>query len=175
MNGKEKVAPAVSFHDFFHDNGSRQPSNTEGPSMTRQEFAEECDINVLMSRYDGKDIGALLRASMEDRRYIDFTEIPDDLMGYLQLQKNAENAFMTLPAVVRKEFDNDPLMFVEFAADPDNLDQMRTWGLAPPAKPVEEARAAPPSSAASPAPSAPEAPGAALGGSPIAPTTHGST
>jgi hypothetical protein len=65
--------------------------------------------------------------------YYDFTEMPDTLLGYMQLMEQADNAFMTLPASVRREFDNDAAAFVDFASDPSNLEQMRDWGLAPPA------------------------------------------
>jgi hypothetical protein len=58
--------------------------------------------------------------------------MPSDLMGTMAMLSDAETAFMSLPAQVRREFDNDPLQFVDFASDPENVPQMRTWGLAPP-------------------------------------------
>jgi hypothetical protein len=85
-----------------------------------------------MQRYENRDIGAIMRAAGEPV-YYDFTEMPDTLLGYMQLMEQADNAFMTLPASVRREFDNDAAAFVDFASDPSNLEQMRDWGLAPPA------------------------------------------
>lgn len=137
---------SIAYYDFLKTNGLDSRTFTEGPTMTRQEFAEECDINVLMQRYQNHDIGAIMRAAGEPV-YYDLTTVPDDLMGYMKLMGDAENAFMTLPAQVRREFDNDPVKFVDYAGDPGNLDQMRTWGLAPPA-PVEPAPVPPPSSPA---------------------------
>lgn len=105
-----------------------------GPSLTRQEFAEECDINVLMARFESTGVGP--QTVTGEPRYLDLTDVPD-LQHAMHVMIEADNAFMTLPAKVRKEFDNDPVKFVEFASDPENLPQMRDWGLAPPEKAPE--------------------------------------
>ena len=153
-NGNGKVTaqdprPAVAYNDFYKTNSTPVLWMPEGPSLTRQEFAEDCDINVLMKRFENRDIGAIMRSATEPM-YVDFTEMPTDLMGYMQLMSDAEKAFMTLPATVRREFDNDPIGFVDFASDPGNLEQMRSWGLAPPApKPSAEP---PPAAPAEPEP-----------------------
>lgn len=134
-----------------------------GPSLTRQEFAEECDVNTIMERYEHTGV---LPAGGE-AFYYDFTSLPTSMMESMDVMRNATEAFMTLPAKVRREFENDAASFVDFASDPENLPQMRTWGLAPEA-PVEPPKAAPavpmtdlvpvkPSASPSPAP-APAAP-----------------
>lgn len=126
--------PLVAAQDFYKSNGTERHVYNDEPSRTRQEFADECDINKIMERYDG-----YMPPIPGDRapQYIDFTEIPEDLMGTMELMHDAENAFMRLPAKVRREFDNNPYMFVDFCADPNNLDQLREWELAPP-KPVPQ-------------------------------------
>jgi hypothetical protein len=130
--------PPNAFYDFNKSTApaAAVPQDTRafpvGPTLTRQEFADECDINVLMERYQNRDIGAIMRAAGEPA-YYDFASMPNTLMGFMKLTQDAENAFMTLPAQVRREFDNDPIAFVDYASDPSNLDQMRSWGLAPPA------------------------------------------
>lgn len=121
------------------DNPSFAIDFTDHPSLTRTEFAEECDINVLMARYEKTGI---LPTNMNGNvpQFLDVTEIPD-YRTTLDMLNDASAAFMALPATVRREFDNDPLQFVEFARDPENLPQMRTWGLAPPeAAPPEPMR-----------------------------------
>lgn len=150
-----------AFHDFSKSNASDTTCFNREPSLTRQEFAEECDINTLMRRYEGhgQTINQLMSMPAQGGRYIDFGELPQDLMGYMNFMKEAEAAFMTLPALVRKEFDNDPIMFCDFASDPANVEQMRAWDLAKPAAKVAEPAAAAPGPAAAPAPKpAPEAP-----------------
>ncbi|AKI26921.1 internal scaffolding protein VP3 [Gokushovirinae Fen672_31] len=126
-----------------------------GPTLTRQEFAEECDVNAIMERYETTGV---LPNVVGQPFYYDFTTLPTDMMSAMDVMRNATDAFYTLPAKVRKEFDNDAAAFVDFASDPDNLDQMRSWGLAPQAKP-EEPLVAP---QAAPGPAlAPAAPGPA--------------
>lgn len=157
-----KPGPAVAGYDFFKINAldvSASRAGTvfpEGPTLTRQEFAEDCDINVLMKRYENQDIGAIMRRAQEPV-YADFAEMPQDLMGFMNFMREAENAFMTLPATVRREFDNDAAAFVDFAGDPANLDQMRSWGLAPPAPAPAPAVVAPQPGAGPPAASPPPA------------------
>lgn len=133
--------PAAEFpqavHDFAAYNGSDTAVFNREPSLTRQEFADECDINSIMARYDAHVIGGPGNLPPKEPMYIDFAEMPQDLMGYLEFMTTAEKSFMSLPAVVRREFDNNAHEFVAFASDPGNIDTMRTWGLAPPAKPQE--------------------------------------
>nr|QJB19057.1 MAG: internal scaffolding protein [Microvirus sp.] len=101
----------------------------DGPSLTRQEFAEECDINSIMERYER--VGVVNHFAPREPKYLDLSEVPD-LHTALGIMQEAEEAFMSLPALVRREFENRVEDFVSFAADPENLPQMRTWGLAPP-------------------------------------------
>lgn len=117
--------------------------------MTRQEFADECDINVILQTYE--KTGVLTHVARGAPQYLDVSNVPD-LAGAMAYMFDAEAAFMSLPAMVRKEFDNDPLKFVDFAVDPANIARMREWGLAAPEKPVQ----APPAAA----------PGVAPGGEP---------
>lgn len=104
------------------------------PSMTRQEMSPDCDINVIMARYERTGlVPTNLNAAPT---YLDLTQTPPDLMTALNMINDADDAFMRLPATVRKEFDNDAMRFVEYASDGNNIEQLREWGLAPPA-PVE--------------------------------------
>lgn len=147
-------------NDFLKSNGLRYAdtcTHTPGPSLTRQEFAEECDINSLMARYDTHVIGGPGNLPPAQPVYFDFADAPQTLMEYMQFQKDAEEQFMRLPAIVRKEFDNSALEFVAFATDPGNVDQMVSWGLAAP-KPQKAPEASPEAVASSPAPAAAPSP-----------------
>lgn len=103
------------------------------PSLTRQEFAAECDINNLMAQYE--KTGMLPATTAGEPRYLDVSDVPDLMQAHAILAE-ATSAFMLLPATVRRDFDNDPVKFISFAENPENLDKMREWKLAPPA-PVE--------------------------------------
>lgn len=131
------------------------------PGMCRQEFMEECDVNAIMARYE-KAGGSWPPPMPGEPMYYDFTSVPGNLMDAMQQMYDAEDAFMRLSATVRKEFDNDPLRFVEYAADRANLEQLRKWGLAEPEKAPEKPiqvevvdRGPPPGNAPQPAPPAP--------------------
>nr|AVQ10261.1 portal protein [Gokushovirinae environmental samples] len=111
-------------------------ANIEGPSMTREEFAEECDINAIMARYEKNGGQWPPLPNGQEPQYVDFVGMPD-LQNALHGMIEAENAFMRLPALVRREFDNDPVRFVEYAQNRDNLGKLREWGLAEPEKAPE--------------------------------------
>lgn len=122
------------------------------PSLTRQEFAEECDINVLMEKYEKS--GIISHINPREPQYLDVTGLPD-LQTAHDIIQTATREFMALPAKTRAAFQNDPMEFVKFAEDPANIDQMRAWGLAPPAKePEAPSDAAPPAADNNPPPTA---------------------
>lgn len=125
-------------------------SMPDGASKTRQEFKAECDINTIMAKYRKTGI---LPQSDRPLQYVEFGEVPD-LMSAMNAMIAAEQAFMTLPAHVRREFDNSAIDFVKFAEDKENLPKLREWGLAAP-----EALPAPPMQVEviNPAPPAPSA------------------
>lgn len=126
----------------------------EDASHTRQEFADECDINSIMKRFA---VTGVLPGSDRKPMYGDFADLPS-YMEAQQILLDANDAFMALPAAVRREFDNDPAKFVAFAEDDKNLDKMREWGLAPPAAPPEKPLDAPKAPEAPKEPIAPAAP-----------------
>lgn len=105
-----------------------------GESMTRREFAAECDINTLMKRY--AQTGVISHVNNTQPRYLDLADTPD-FMTALNMMNDAQAAFMRLPSVVRREFDNNPAEFIEYALKEENLPKLREWGLAPPEKAPE--------------------------------------
>lgn len=126
------VVPPLA--DFNVSSRERADISDFGPSLTRQEFAAECDINTLMERYEKS--GVISHVNRAQPIYMDLTVIPD-LRDALDLMRDATTSFMSLPAATRREFDNDPQKFVDYAQNPDNIERMREWGLAAP-KPVAE-------------------------------------
>lgn len=104
------------------------------PSRTKQEFREDCDVNVIIRRFTKSGI---LPSSNANPQYIDAASLPD-LQGAMAIMLEAEKHFMSLPAQVRKEFDNSPVKYVEFATDPKNIDVLREWGIAPKLPPKPE-------------------------------------
>lgn len=109
-------------------------TENSGELVTRQEFAEECDINTIMKRFEAT--GVISHVDQRQPMYLDVSDVPD-LQSALRVLDVATDAFMSLPAGVRREFDNDVHRFVAFAEDRENLAKMREWGLAPPEKAPE--------------------------------------
>lgn len=108
--------------------------NTE-ESMTQQDDAKDCDINLIMKRYTKTgQLPNILGTPLGG----DFTNTADYREMVEQIQQ-ANELFQEIPAEIRGRFLNDPAKFIEFASNPENLDELRKLGLAnPPApEPVE--------------------------------------
>jgi len=97
------------------------------PSLTHQEFRDECDINNIMKRYERDR--TLVHLNRYQGDYGDFSEVPSFQEAQHVIQAATE-MFMTLPARVRAQFENDPSKFLNFAQDPANVDKMVELGLA---------------------------------------------
>lgn len=118
------------------------------PSMTKQSFKDECDINNIVRKYE--TTGILDHVNQAAARGL-YEDLPSglDLQAGLNMIAQAEEAFMALPAAARAEFDNDPVKFVEAFTNPSEAQQERfiTLGLATdtrPPKPAPEPPPAPP-------------------------------
>lgn len=96
-----------------------------GESLTIQSQAEDADINVLMKRYG-------LTGKMPENPYVptygDFSQVTD-YRSALDALRNADEAFMQIPADVRARFNNDPQRYLEFASDENNWAEMHKLGL----------------------------------------------
>lgn len=89
-------------------------------SKTDQQWALECDINFIMKKF--LNTGQVNHLNHKTGVYADFTEIKD-LQYAHEVVKYADEAFMTLPAEVRKKFENNPTKLLEFLQDPKNYDE----------------------------------------------------
>lgn len=99
-----------------------------GKSLTRQSEAKDCDVNVIMARYEKTGV---IPVQSREAFYADVSEMGDYRTAVHQV-KMAEEYFGSLPARVRSEFDNDPAAFLDFVSDPENRGKMVELGLLPP-------------------------------------------
>jgi len=102
----------------------RTQEKIEGSSMTQQQFKDEVDIRLIHTRYLKT---GLAPADPRMPLYGDFSS-----MDFLQMQNrivDAEQAFETLPAALRKRFKNDPYQFYRFMEDPNNATEAKTLGI----------------------------------------------
>lgn len=107
------------------------------PSLTRQEFKDEADLGKTIKRFAKTPEGRVALQNAQgfvSGRFEDVSEIPDYRTALDQVNA-ANRKFMALPAIVRKRFDNDAALFLDFCSDPKNIDELRKLGLA---KPVSE-------------------------------------
>lgn len=106
-----------------------QTINTE-PTMTQQQFKDECDINNIMKKF-GNDPVAFQALTRPGGQYADFSHITD-YQGMLDTVLEAQHAFESLPAPTRARFRNDPGNLLSFLQDEKNRDEAVSLGLLPP-------------------------------------------
>lgn len=105
--------------------GRRIVTASSKPSRTRQSFRDECDINLIMSKYS-KNGGFELPT--RPPVYADVYDTPDLQTAY-EVMRDAEDAFMRLPSDLRKYLDNDPRRMLAEIESGDNLDVYRDFGI----------------------------------------------
>lgn len=98
-------------------------------SRTQQSFADECDINRIMSKF--RKTGELNHLAKVNPTYGDFSS-GADYKESLDQVKAAQADFGSLSAEIRSAMDNNPAVFLEFMADPENEDAAREMGLLAP-------------------------------------------
>ena len=94
-------------------------------SRTKQSFRDECDINNILRQFN---VTGQLPAGSVQPQYGDFSGITD-YQSALNAVMAAQDSFLQLPAKVRAKFDNDPALFVDWASDEANKDEMKALGL----------------------------------------------
>jgi len=95
------------------------------PSKTQQQYAESTDINFMVKRYI--QTGEFPLATRPPV-YADVSQIPDFNALQDKIIK-AEEAFFSLPAELRNQFDNDPAKLLEWASLPHNQKSAQDIGL----------------------------------------------
>lgn len=101
-------------------------------SKTQQQFADECDINNIISKYKKTRELPLAR---KEGVYADLSMVPADYHQAQQIIADANDAFMRLPADLRNRFENDPAQLLAFTSDASKYDEGVQLGLYEP-KPV---------------------------------------
>lgn len=97
----------------------------EDASLTRQEDARGCDVNVIIRKYYKTGVIPV------DQREAFFADVSSvgDYRGVMERVKSAEAFFYQLPPDTRAEFSNDPAVFLDVVSDPDSRDRLVELGL----------------------------------------------
>lgn len=147
----------------------RTPFVNDEPSMTKQSFREETDINILASKYIRKDVeytpvqiaAQIAAVTQKPLTYGDVSNATN-LNDAMNVIAEIQDAFDVLPAIIRQRFDNDPLSLVGFLENPDNrpeavklglMEELPTTTAGEPIKTAQEAAAVDNSGATTGAPS----------------------
>lgn len=110
-------------------NGSRRVvTHIEGESMTQQQFASSCDLKTIIKQRSALGIPLEIPNDPFDGSIQDFTGAGDYRTNLERLMR-ADQAFMALPAAVRKKFDNDPAELISFLEKEENFDEALKLGL----------------------------------------------
>lgn len=109
---------------------------TEGESLTEQQFAEETQILNKIRKFDSQ--GFFDSINRNPAQYNDFTQVRD-LSDAIEQIEDARDAFLTIPSDIRKKFNNSPSEFFDFASKESNYDELVKLGLAT-AKIVDEVK-----------------------------------
>ena len=128
-----------------------------GRSLTRTEFKDQVDINLIVKRH--AQGGMFDHVAPVAPTYGDFSGA-NDLAAAMTSVIEAQDHFDTLPAEVRLAAKNDPVLFAQMLADPDQAHLLEEAGLpfeegsappspSPPAEPTGE-EPAPPEGGGSP-------------------------
>ena len=109
-------------------NGTKRVQITcEGKGRTEQKHKKDVDINQIMLKASKTGMLPLAKGSP---MYGDFTNA-QDFQDCLERIQSADQAFMDLPADIRKKFYNDPANLIAYINDPQNEQEAIELGLLP--------------------------------------------
>lgn len=120
-----------TMYNYNRDQASEETGTTcEKETRTQQQFKDECDINQIMERFGVTgELPTQVKPVMPD----DYDEVVDFTTA-MNMVRQANVAFMQMPAKIRERFQNDPQKFTEFFQDEDNRAEATKMGLVLPAK-----------------------------------------
>lgn len=113
-----------------HKLGDRVKPKTLCPEqgLTKQEFAQEADVNYIMARYTKTGQLPATRFTPDRAIFADVSMIGDYSSELLKVQA-ATDAFAALPAELRSRFANDPAQLIKFVRNDSNYNEAVKLGL----------------------------------------------
>lgn len=109
------------------ENGSiRVQTINEQKTRTQQHHKEQCDVNNIIKKY--QQTGIITHMARDAGIYSGLAPA-ESYFDAMKIVLDAKDAFMTLPADVRKKFRNDPQELLSWMQDPKNLEEGVKLGL----------------------------------------------
>ena len=99
----------------------------EGESLTHQQFKDQCDRHLIVSRYLKT---GHLPTTQKQPFYGDFSNV-SSYQDALDVVSRGEEMFNALPSTIRGRFNNDPVELINFVEDPRNFSEAIRLGLLP--------------------------------------------
>ena len=119
-----KLNAKIPFNGY-HFNRPRVVTSTKSPSATIQEYADDLDINNIVRKHQ---LTGVPLPSIDTGIYgIDAT-----VQDYVQKFQTAKDNFMTLPAHLRAQFNNDVQQFSDYlstSSDVEIASTLKKYGL----------------------------------------------
>ena len=98
------------------------------PSLTQQQFKDECDLESLLASHNITGILGLAQRSPSEPLYADVSDVPD----FHESQNHTARAteyFYSLPSNVRSQFGNSLSKFLSALADPSAREALVSLGV----------------------------------------------
>lgn len=105
-------------------NTKRQQSFNTEPSMTKQEFKDDCDPTLILKKYQAT--GLLEHANQYEPVF--GTQSSMTYHEARQATAKAEHQFAELPSSTRKLFDNNVGAYLDWVSDPENVAEIQSGG-----------------------------------------------
>lgn len=115
----------LKIYSRFNTPGDSGVDFTE-PSLAQQHFAEECDVNNIVSRAIQTGDVSVFTAS--DRAHFYDTTVARDYAEAMALMDDVNDDFNSLPSQVREYFGHDVSNYLAFMSNPD-IDKAVELGL----------------------------------------------
>lgn len=96
------------------------------PSRTKQSFKDECDVNLIMKKYEKTNL--ITHVKKIAGNYGDFSNVTD-YQTSMNAVMDANDRFAGLPSAIRAHFKNDPQNLIEFVTNPQNYEKAHELGL----------------------------------------------
>lgn len=97
------------------------------PTLTKQSFKDESDVNKIVAKYKKTGDPSLLM-KRTSHVYADVSDVPS-YQDALEVVRQAEETFMALPSAVRSRFNNNPAELLDFISKKENIEEGIKLGL----------------------------------------------
>ncbi|AXL15252.1 internal scaffolding protein [Microviridae sp.] len=114
-------------NDSYRVHDRVQIDFADAKCTVQRQFKDECDINTVMRKFEKSGVVTHINERSQD--YIDLIGV-EDYHTSMNLIIEAQNLFDSIPAKIRRKFNNSPAYFLEFVQNPENEEELIKMGFA---------------------------------------------